>query len=70
MAHAMMATVSPVLGIYTLMVGTPVAMFFTGSVFMNVSTTSALSVAVGSFLINYPAVKRLRRWQPWFCWLA
>jgi len=54
MAHAMMATVSPVLGIYTLMVGTPLAALFTGSVFMNVSTTSALSVAVGSSLINYP----------------
>jgi sulfate permease, SulP family len=53
MAHAMMATVSPVLGIYTLMVGTPVAALFTSSVYMNVSTTSALSVAVGSSLINY-----------------
>ena len=54
MAHAMMATVSPVLGIYTLMVGTPLAAFFTSSVFMNVSTTSALSVAVGSSLVAYP----------------
>lgn len=53
MAHAMMATVSPVLGIHTLMVGTPLAAFFTSSVFMNVSTTSALSVAVGSSLLYY-----------------
>ena len=58
MAHAMMATVSPVLGIYTLMVGTPLAAFFTSSVFMNVSTTSALSVAVGSSLINYPGSQK------------
>jgi sulfate permease, SulP family len=58
MAHAMMATVSPVLGIYTLMVGTPLAALFTGSVFMNVSTTSALSVAVGSSLISYPASQK------------
>jgi len=55
MAHAMLATVSPVLGIYTLMVGTPLAAFFTSSVLMNVSTTSAMSVAVGSSLIYYPA---------------
>ncbi len=53
MAHALMATVSPVLGIYTLMVGTPIAAIFTSSVLMNVSTTSALSVAVGSSLIGF-----------------
>jgi SulP family sulfate permease len=54
MAHAMMASVSPVLGINTLMVGTPLAALFTSSVFMNVSTTSAMAVAAGSSLINYP----------------
>ena len=48
MAHAIMATVSPVLGIYTLMTATPIAALFTSSVLMNVSTTSALSVSVGS----------------------
>ncbi len=50
MAHAMLATVNPVLGIYTLMLAVPVGALFTSSVFMNVSTTSALSVAAGAGL--------------------
>ena len=43
MAHALLATVNPVLGIYTLMVAVPLGAIFTSSVFMNVSTTSALA---------------------------
>jgi SulP family sulfate permease len=50
MAHALLATVNPVLGIYTLMLAVPVGALFTSSVFMNVSTTSALSVAAGAGL--------------------
>jgi SulP family sulfate permease len=53
MAHALMATVNPVLGIYTLMFAVPVGAIFTSSVFMNVSTSSALSMATGSSLIDY-----------------
>jgi SulP family sulfate permease len=54
MAHALMATVNPVFGIYTLMVAVPVGAIFTSSVFMNVSTTSALAVAVGPGLASVP----------------
>ena len=43
MAHALLATVNPVYGIYTLMVAVPIGAIFTSSVFMNVSTTGALS---------------------------
>jgi SulP family sulfate permease len=50
MAHALLATVNPVLGIYTLMVAMPIGALFTSSVYMNVSTTSALSVAAASGL--------------------
>ena len=50
MAHALLAAVNPVLGIYTLMVAVPVAAIFTSSVFMNVSTTAALSVVAGDEL--------------------
>lgn len=50
MAHALLATVNPVLGIYTLMMAVPVGALFTGSVYMNVSTTGALSVATASAL--------------------
>jgi SulP family sulfate permease len=58
MAHALLATVNPVLGIYTLMMAVPVGALFTGSVFMNVSTTGALSVATGAALAEVdPALK-------------
>ncbi|MCB0146985.1 MAG: SulP family inorganic anion transporter, partial [Caldilineaceae bacterium] len=58
MAHALLAAVNPVLGIYTLMVAVPVGAIFTSSVFMNVSTTSALSVATGASLAYIPEVQR------------
>lgn len=54
MANALLVFVNPVSGLYTLMLGTPVAALFTGSRLMNVSTTSALSVAAGSALVNIP----------------
>ncbi|MFN8482902.1 MAG: SulP family inorganic anion transporter [Anaerolineae bacterium] len=60
MGHALLATVNPVLGIYTLMVAVPVGAIFTGSVFMNVSTTAALSVAAGSGLAGVRDVERLQ----------
>src|SRR5271157_4520303 len=59
MAHALLATVNPVLGIFTLMVAAPVGAIFTGSVYMNVSTTAALSVAVGAGLADIPASQRV-----------
>jgi len=58
MANAILASVNPVLGLYTLMVATPVGALVTSSVFMNVSTTSALSVAAGDALVAIPAANR------------
>lgn len=58
MAQALLSAVSPVLGLYTLMVAGPVGALFTGSVFMNVSTSSALSVTTGGTLSEYPAASR------------
>jgi len=58
MAHALLASVNPVFGLYTLMLATPVGAFFTSSIFMNISTTSALAVAAGDTLINYPSEER------------
>ncbi|MCU0506983.1 MAG: SulP family inorganic anion transporter [Anaerolineae bacterium] len=60
MAHALLATVNPVLGIYTLMVAVPIGAIATSSVFMNVSTTSALSVAAGSGLAGVPAAEKMQ----------
>jgi SulP family sulfate permease len=54
MAHALLAAVNPVYGLYTLMLATPVAALFTSAMFMNVSTTSALAVAAGDTLMTYP----------------
>jgi SulP family sulfate permease len=59
MAHALLATVNPVLGIYALMVAVPVGAILTSSVFINVSTTAALSVAVGAALAEIPAGQRV-----------
>jgi sulfate permease, SulP family len=58
MAHALLATVNPVFGLYTLMLATPVGALFTSAVFMNVSTTSALAVAAGNTLAVFPSNNR------------
>jgi SulP family sulfate permease len=58
MGHALLAAVNPLLGIYTLMVAVPVGAIFSSSVFMNVSTTGALSVAAGVVLLEFPAGQR------------
>ena len=58
MAHALLAAVNPVFGLYTLMLAIPVGALFTSAIFMNVSTTSALAVAAGDTLINYPSDTR------------
>ena len=60
MAHALLAMVNPVLGIYTLMVAVPIGALFTSSVFMNVSTTSALSVATGAGLAYIPDAQKMQ----------
>lgn len=57
MAHALLATVNPVLGIYTLMVAVPAGALFTSSVYMNVSTTGALSLAAGAGLDGIPVAQ-------------
>ena len=54
MANALLATVNPIFGLYTLMVATPLGALFTGSVYMNVSTTSALSIAAADALVGVP----------------
>lgn len=58
MAHAVLAAVNPVTGLYTLMLATPVGALCTSAVYMNVSTTSALAVAAGDTLITYPTGNR------------
>jgi sulfate permease, SulP family len=59
MAHALLATVNPVLGIYTLLAAMPVAAVFTSSIYMNVSTTSALAVAAADGLAGISAAEKV-----------
>jgi sulfate permease, SulP family len=59
MAHALLAAVNPVFGLYTLMLATPVGALFTSAIFMNISTTSALAVAAGDTLVTYPTEARI-----------
>jgi MFS superfamily sulfate permease-like transporter len=55
MANALLAFVNPVSGLYTLMIGMPIAAIFTSTRLMNVSTNSALSVAAGRALVVIPS---------------
>jgi hypothetical protein len=54
MAHALLAAVNPVYGLYTLMLATLVGALFTRTMFMNISTICALSAATGDPLKSYP----------------
>jgi len=54
MANAVLASVNPVAGLYALMIAMPIGAMFTSSVYMNVSTTGALSVAAGEALSDVP----------------
>jgi SulP family sulfate permease len=58
MAHAVLAAVNPVFGLYTLMLATPVGALFTSATFMNISTSTSLAVAAGDTLITYPSDAR------------
>ena len=49
-ANGVLAGVNPIFGLYSTIVGTTVRAFFTSSVIMNVDTTEATALAVGSSL--------------------
>ena len=52
MASAILALVKPVNGLNTLVVGTPIGALFAGSVFMTVTTTGAIALAVADAVGN------------------
>jgi sulfate permease, SulP family len=58
MASGILAGVGPLHGLYAVMVGTPVAALSTGSVYMAVVTTGAMSLAVGAALAGFPGEAR------------
>jgi sulfate permease, SulP family len=52
MATAILAAVKPVNGLNTLVIGTPIGALFAGSVFMTVTTTGAIALAVADAVGN------------------
>jgi SulP family sulfate permease len=54
-ANGVLAGVNPIFGLYSTIVGTTVGAFFTSSVIMNVDTTGATALAVGSILLGKPS---------------
>ena len=60
MASALLAGISPLTGLYAMIVATPVGALFTSSQMMHVSTTSALSLAVADSLVGVPAAGKLQ----------
>ena len=53
-ANGVLAGLNPIFGLYSTIVGTTVGAFFTSSVIMNVDTTGATALAVGSSLSGIP----------------
>jgi len=51
-ANGLLAGINPIFGLYSTIVGTTVGAFFTSSVIMNVDTTGATALAVGSSLLG------------------
>lgn len=60
MASGVLAGVSPLYGLYGLMIGTPIAALFTGSAFMSVVTTSAMGIAVRDALAGYQDEQQIK----------
>ena len=58
-ANGILAGVNPVYGLYSLMLGTPIAALFTSSVIMNVDSTSATSLATLDALGGIPEDQHL-----------
>ena len=58
-ANGVLAGVNPVYGLYSIMVGTPIAALFTSSVIMNVDATSATSIATLDALAGIPEDQEL-----------
>jgi len=59
LANGLLAGVNPVYGIYSVIAGTTVAAIFTSSVIMNVDSTSATSIATGTFIAGITSDEQL-----------
>ena len=59
LANAILAGLNPMQGLYAVMLSQPVGSLATGSVFMNIATTGAMSLAVREALASFPPEERL-----------
>jgi sulfate permease, SulP family len=59
MANALLVGVSPLQGLYSLIIGTPVASLTTGSSFLTVAVTAAMALAAGDALSSVPTEGRV-----------
>ncbi|MFA7468504.1 MAG: SulP family inorganic anion transporter [Desulfotomaculaceae bacterium] len=59
MAAGLLAGVNPIFGLYSLIIGAPVAAIFTGSVFMSVDATGSTSLIVGGVMSGYQEEARV-----------
>ena len=59
LASGVLAGVNPINGLYSLMIGTPIAALLTGSAFLSVQTTSAMSITIGTAMANYKGEQML-----------
>lgn len=59
MASGILAGVGPINGLYSLMIGTPIAALFTGSAFISVQVTSAMAITIGATLGSYPNEEKI-----------
>jgi SulP family sulfate permease len=58
MANAVLATVNPMYGLYTVLAATPIGALFTSSVYMNIDSTGAIAATAGNLLTIYPEGQR------------
>jgi SulP family sulfate permease len=58
-ANGILAGVNPVYGLYSMIIGTPIAALFTSSVIMNVDSTSSTSLATLDALTGIPEDQQL-----------
>ena len=59
MASGVLAGLNPVVGLYGMMIGTPIAALFTSSAFMTVGTTSAMAITIGPALTGYQGEEQI-----------
>ena len=59
MASGVLAGLNPIVGLYGMMIGTPIAALFTSSAFMTVGTTSAMAITIGTAMTGYQGQEQI-----------